>query len=209
MSWTDKLMAELKRDWKRTSLLVVLTVVGGVLLIRQLAGPPAAAKATRPARPAGAAAGAGAAPREARAGDVTVLANPTTGAKAAVPAGNKVFRFTADVNAMTSPRRDPFRADLAAFPPDPASQGGGDLKVSGGGPGPTTEQQRAAREAIIKADAAKLQLQSIVLHDSPQAMIGGDLYRVGAQVGPFKIAKITRSSVTLERDGFEVMLRME
>ncbi|MDD4889858.1 MAG: hypothetical protein PHU85_07985 [Phycisphaerae bacterium] len=217
MSWSDRVVSEMKRDWKRTGFLAVLLVVGVVLAIKQFGGSPAPANAKPAAGKAGAGGSAAApaapgavAPGDARdGGGVTVVG----GAKAKPAADGKVFRFASDVSTMTLPRRDPFRVDLTLFPPDPSaveSKLNGDVKSTGPlGDTDTEVARRQALEAVVKAEAAKLHVQSILMVDPPQAMIGRDVYRVGSKIGPFTLTKITSNSVTLEKEGFEVVLRME
>lgn len=203
--WTKKLKTELGRDWRRTGLLLGLIAVGMVVAVRQFSGSPEKAGAATPPKKQSSTAHA-AAP----AAPIGPAAQAAVDARKPSLRADKVFRFNADVSTMTLPRHDPFKVKLDVFPPDPSlAKAERDVKVSMPADAETERQRRLAQQAIVRAEAQKLRLQSVMITDPPRAMIGGDIYRVGQAVGPFVLTRIGGNSVTLEKDGFEVMLKME
>jgi hypothetical protein len=204
-----KLKTDLMRDWRRTGILGLLVVVGAVLLIRQFASGPGPAKAKDYKAPAQKEQ-TGTAPAPVKPKKIGPAAQAVIAAKTPDTPTDKVFRFSSDVSAMSLPRRDPFKARLDSFPPDPnAFKPDKEVKITQPADPEVERQRRLAQEAILRAEAQKLQLQSILITDPPQAMIGGDIYRAGQQIGPFMLTRVGANSVTLEKDGFEVMLKME
>jgi len=203
--WKERLAAEIRRDWRRTGVLVLLTIVAIVLVIREFSGQPDQAHAGGAKESDSSADRAPAHPGE------TAVAN---GPGQSGGQTGKVFTFSVDSGAVPPmPRRDPFVVDLERFPPDPAAKPSGNrdanLKVNARDSALAEIQRRQAAEAAIRAEAAKLQLQSILMADPPRVMIGRDIYRVGQRVGSFVLTRITSNSVVLEKGGFEVTLRME
>ncbi|MCG3179283.1 MAG: hypothetical protein BIFFINMI_01617 [Phycisphaerae bacterium] len=208
--WQEKLITELKRDWRRTSILVVLTIVALVLVIRQFAGgDPGTAKANaiapdKPAtsrskgsQPTAATAAATRAPVSAEA-IKAAWQDPATLARVALPTFN----------------RDPFVINFNSFPPAPKT----DKKGAEGVQIPESaqaEQKRQAQLEILRAEAGRLKLQSILMGSEPRVIVNGEIYHVGdliradAKCQPFNLTRIASTSAVLERDGFEVILRLE
>ena len=206
MSAWQKLLTDLKRDKRRTGILIALAVVGLVVAIRQFTGgtpEEADARNTPSAAKGDGADAAGGSAGSANGADPS----PAESSAEAVPAGpRKVFRFAGEDGAMSVPRRNPFQANLEAFRPDPDAA-----------PAPAKVQevyvdpmvQRRAQELALIAAAEKLPLHSIMMANPPEAMLDNTIVKAGQTIGPFIVTKITASAVTLSKDGFDVVLKLE
>lgn len=205
---SDRIVAQFRRDWRRTGVLAVLTIVAIVLMVRQFAGSGANAQAN------GSAANKAPAPVRKAAKTTAPVVAKTTAAPAPVnPADrNKVFEFEPQLgDRMAILQRDPFKADLSLYAVDPDSvpKGKAAAQVTTGPEGNDDESRRRNAEAAVRDEASKLRLQLILMANPARAVIGGDSYTVGQRVGSFTLTRINKQNVTLEKDGFEVMLSLQ
>jgi hypothetical protein len=209
MSGLQKLLTDLKRDKRRTGLLIGLAVIGAVVAVRQFSGgtpeeadahnTPSAAQSD-PSDPA-AGSPAGSANQADASGAESRLVNGET----AAPGPPKVFRFAADDSSMAVPRRNPFQVNLESFRPDPDVLPA--AKVQQVEVDPLI--QRRSEELALIAAAQRLPLQSIMMANPPQAMLDNTVVKVGQTIGPFTVARISAGAVSLRKDGFEVVLKLE
>ncbi len=115
----------------------------------------------------------------------------------------------AEIPAPPDPDR-PDPGEGETVPPDPEEQNRKELAAR------AREDRPWPRDPFIPPDrppaedpAAGLRLQGIVHHpEIPLAAIGDSLYREGDTVREFTIRAIGPDSVTLERDGRELILRL-
>ncbi len=180
---TAKLFAELKRDKKKSAIMISLLAVGLVLVARlalSRPGPaPAAAETTAqaPSRSV---------PAEA---DASVLDS-----------------FNLDVDPDTyikhmdrTVTRDVFFPAAEHFP-----VAGGEGRLGGR----SGDGFGFRRDAILK-DGREMILESTLLSDPPQAIIAGQLVRIGDQINGFQVVEIQSRSVTLLKDGVRINLEMK
>lgn len=217
--WKEKLVTEFKRDWRRTAVLVTLTIVALFLLVKQFAGSstPAAAEGADSSyrTDQGGAGHSGAVPP----GAIQPAAAAPTRNQAALrmPSSDWMTNPAKQLAALPVPRRDPFKINLEAFPLDPAKSAKPtdvkttDVKMTD----EQRDQMRKARQTAIAAEAQSLKLQSVLMASPPRVMINGTIYRSGQTVvaadkdHPFKVERISPSSAVLEKEGFEVHLMLE
>jgi len=195
--WAQRLQAMIKRQPRQAAVLAALGVVLIVMWVKVvLSGRipnPAAAATENPIPQAAVAAGDSDADRQsAHAGprSLSEWAQQPTGPVA----------------------RDLFAIALDDYPLDPAH------------PRPTTEQsaksdpsqadQNKERQILIesvRAQAAHLTLEGIVLGASPRAWVNGALVGEGQAVGQtgFTVVKIEASRIFIERDGVRIALSMK
>jgi hypothetical protein len=200
------MIAEFKRDWRRTGMLVVLTIVALVLMIRQfVASEPSEAQAgAEVVADAGAASSPSANASVPNAGLLSpaVWVDPGDGQQVPIP----------DLS------HDPFKVDFKRFPVDPNAARPAD---PGGQVDP--DQARRARQSAIHAEAETLNLQTVLMSNPPRVMINNRIYRVGQQVwarepddqpgkpkgSPFLLSAVSPTSVTLEKEDFEIILKLK
>ncbi|MEM8738558.1 MAG: hypothetical protein AAGG38_08790 [Planctomycetota bacterium] len=70
--------------------------------------------------------------------------------------------------------------------------------------GPSAEALRKVKLQNLYAELGRVEIKSIVGGSRPRAFIGGDLYKIGDQIGSFVIRGIDSRKVTFEAEGFEL-----
>lgn len=182
-AWMQRLVLELRRDKKRTSLLAVLVLVAAIVVGRQVvhsAAPVSAATAVVSTDAPVAQMAPAVAPSMA-AGDVQKL----------VPLQSREHKFV----------RDLFRPDPQAFPPLTEDVGPQQVMSVEG------EQESARRK--IETQAASLVLQSTILGSRPKAILNGNVISLGGSIEGFSLISIEARFCVLEKDGVSVRLDMK
>lgn len=72
---------------------------------------------------------------------------------------------------------------------------------------PTTDE-RLRLEAVVRAAASELDLQSTIVGDEPRAVINGKLLRPGENIDGFELREVQARRVILENQGVRVQLHM-
>jgi len=208
-AWKDKLMTELSRDWRRTLVLGVLLVIGVVMVVRNLGG-----DSPQPVQAFGH-------DDYHVAGQATAVARiDQPGASAAPSQVNRRWIWQDPARHRLPlplpPARDPFVVDLQRFPPDPLAKTARSADINDTElTQEQREQMRLAQRVVIEGEAASLNLQTILMTQPPRVMINGDIYSVGNKIRvakgaePFELVRIDATSAVLQRDGFEVILKLE
>jgi hypothetical protein len=191
-TFTERVLADLKRDPKKAGLLgllaLVLVIVGGRMLLKSL--------------PSGASAGtAGATPAD--------HAGGSTAPKPDSPMpwlskGGGEGQTDADPN-RNAPFvvRNIFSPNPALYPPiRPVGP------VVRAKPLVDPAAQRKAEERAIMAQAQALALQSTVVGASATAIINGQVLRVGGTISGFKVVVIGARTCVVEKKGLHVTLGM-
>lgn len=70
-------------------------------------------------------------------------------------------------------------------------------------------QRLAQRQRVLKDEASRLTLQTVMNGRQPMAVVSGDIVRVGDQLGSFTVTRIQPMAVTLTADDHEFYLMME
>ncbi|MDQ3440069.1 MAG: hypothetical protein M3478_06930 [Planctomycetota bacterium] len=70
-------------------------------------------------------------------------------------------------------------------------------------------KQRQIRTDNMLRDAAKLQLQTILMSASPKAVIGGEMVGEGSVVAEFRVLKIEARRIIIEREGIKLEIPMK
>ena len=70
-------------------------------------------------------------------------------------------------------------------------------------------KQRQIRTDNMVRDAAKLQLQTIVMSASPKAVIDGEMVGEGSVVAEFRVLKIEPRRIIVEREGIKLEIPMK
>ena len=187
-SWHLQLVADLKRDRKRTGLLAVLAIVAVFVvgrLILASSGPSKVTASSIVAKPDG----------DVPAGHID---DPTGEIN-----GDSHGRF--DAAARLPITRDLFASNERFFPkvqPKPqASEGPGEAP---GGRKDPVELRRAIRD-----QARALKLQCTVGGATPTAIINGMMVAEGAKINGFTVRKITARAVTVEKESITLTLSMK
>jgi len=187
LDWKQRFVLQMRRDKKKAAVLVVLVLVGLIIFGRMLLKTVGPAKAKgAPAAAAGPISHSPASPR----GIGQKKKSPTR------PAG----RSPGSENGSTP--RDLFVADLRCYPKvEPVDK-------------PKDKQPDALRqtedpEAIIRAKAKSLALQSTMVGWESSAMINGQVLRVGEWIDGFRVVEIHARSCIVECEGIRVPLDMK
>lgn len=213
--WKQRLKAELQRDKKKSIAMLALLIIGGIVIGRTVVmhGLPEKADASSPT------------------GQTAIVAQPTHGSSAnawtpdAMGAPRSTITARREEHLATLDRsivRDLFRPDPQMFPPQNASANLASIVVRD--PNEATEwfeqvgvwidqKQQAqhdevARARAIETQAGALSLQSIMLGDSPSALINGRVLRTGEWISGFQIKSIGPDGCIITREGVDVKLRM-
>lgn len=65
----------------------------------------------------------------------------------------------------------------------------------------------ADRDDVIRRRVAEdILVQAIVFGDAPQAIVNGHVFRAGDSIGAYKVQRIERRYIVVERDGIEVQV---
>ena len=70
-------------------------------------------------------------------------------------------------------------------------------------------KQRQIRTDNMLRDAAKLQLQTILMSASPKAVIGGEMVGEGSVVAEFRVLRIEARRIIIEREGIKLEIPMK
>lgn len=202
-NWQEKLVAAIKADPKKTTILIALGVLLAVMVSRMLLnsqrGPAASARAAGlPAASAASSAASGAA----------------TGARS-TPAAAALQKWS---DAAVPPiSRNLFNVRIEYFPVDgsrttqsSATEGGfwSRLEKSLA----LQADQRDKREnlkANFRAQAAQLKLQSTMPGPQPRALVNGELVGEGSVVAGFRVLKIEARRIEVEREGIKLEIQMK
>lgn len=183
----DRMLAEMRRDPKKASILGVLGAVLLIISVREVV------------RRSGS-------PAPARAFEATSLRKPAGEARApGLAKGKDRQRERSLPIAKATVDRDIFTPNVAYFPVEekakPAS-----LVASAQVVDPTAKAEAA--KLRVQAQAKALSLQSTVVGAVPTAIINGRVLRVGDWVSDFQVVQISSRSCKLEKSGIRVMLEM-
>ena len=215
-SLSQRLVAELNRDKKKTTVLVVLALVALVLVLRLALHRPG--------------------PRRARAGAVRSALVASGGVAGT---GSPDLADQKDLAAWLHRRRredrdrrecylagldrridrDLFKPNLEYFPLADGAEAA--CRQAAAGPGwfdavrqYVLEKQRAQTQYLdrvrgVRAEARALSLTSTMLGASPAAVINGKVLRVGDVIDGFRLERIDSARCTLVKEGVRVELRMQ
>lgn len=183
--WKQMLLAELRRDKKKTALLAVLAMVAVIVVGRSLVGKSVPASAHG-------------------APDPVTLTSPVYSSEIqAVPVAATAAPKPVKLNLKSDITRDLFTADMDYFPPEPVVQAV---------PKPATmpvDEGEVHANAIRAQATRSLLLQSTVCGVDSVAIINGLVLRLGDWITGFKVVEITSRTCTIEKDGVRVTLEMQ
>ncbi len=187
-NFQKQLLAELKRDKKKTVIMAVLLLVAMVVIGRVVlkAGKPATASADTTVRNS-------TDPQPAMSGE------PDTAETGESDHDGKVRNLGPIDTTIT---RDIFATNPKYFPPGKID--GVPVEFAS----VKTDDVAAEREAIL-ARARELTLQSTMLSATPTAIIEGQVLRVGETINGYKVVEIGPRQCTLEKNGIRVSIAMK
>jgi len=205
--WASRLKRELKRDKKRTAVMVLLLVMGGsvggrLVITRDVPERVGAAES----------AGAGGANRE----------KPSSGRGAGAalleqPGQAQREQYLAQMDRTIT--RKLFTPVLELYRPAEGEPAGAhDGQAGGGWFGRAHEWIKRKRQvqadrlsqiAAVRTQARTLSLQSTMLAASPTALINDRVLRVGESISGFCVKSIGAACCVLSKDGVEVELRLK
>jgi hypothetical protein len=180
-----RLIAELKRDKKRTGILALLTVVAVVMGVRLLA------KSGGDVPPPASAAVAQASAEEGE-----------SQADAAAPAPREQPLATLRGTRVT---RDLFRVDPMLYPIQIITAQGSTTKPVAD-EAELRRQQEQARISGIRSQAAGLLVDGTIVSGEPTAMINGQVCKLGSVIEGFRIEEITSRGCVVQKDGVRVSI---
>ena len=191
----NRLLAEVRRDPKKASILGVLALVFMIVVVREVA--------RRTGLPS---TGSAATARAHGAGGATSLRKPANVVQApslSKGTNRRVDPSTAIVRAPVD--RDIFTPNVAYFPfeekPKPRVAVAAAQVVD---PNAKAEAMKLQAQAQAKA----LSLQSTVTGAVPTAIVNGRVLRVGDRINDFQVVEINSRSCRLEKSGIPVVLEM-
>ena len=211
--WKSRLKTELQRDKKRTAILAIMLIVGGVV----------AGRAIVRARPKSAAAAPGTNTQLADAGPEQSGSVFGQGALTGRRRGDASARREAYLSGLDRVIvRDLFRPNPDLFPAEGAMSYGqvrnraGQDEVGGWfqqaerwvAQSKRTQRDRQAHASVIKAQASALTLQSTMLGRTPSVLINGKVLQEGMWINGFQVKRISANVCVMWRDGVEVPLRL-
>lgn len=190
-NFMKRLLAELKRDRKKTAVMAILLLVALVAVGRLF---------LRSAVPTKAAAAAPAAGKAAPAARASSAQRSDSGEDRSGESGRERVKYLGPID--TTIKRDIFAANPKYFPavvkPDVASHAA-----------PSGMDDINAERAAIQAKALELALQSTVVSANPTAIIEGQVLHVGDWVNGFRVVEIGSRQCTLEKSGVKVTIEMK
>jgi hypothetical protein len=196
-SLPKRLAATMKRQPRQTALLSLLILVLGFLWIKMMLGDRLASPAAATAAMASIEPG--------------ILPQPDAGVAGSPPrhAPGSLAEWAQQQTAQLG--RNLFAVPFNDYPPDPAHPA---PTTQMGKSDPSDADQTRERQALVesvRADAAKLTLEGIVLGASPRIWVNGSLVGVGQSVGEtgFKVVQIEARRVFVERGGVRIELTMK
>jgi len=190
-----RLLAELRRDPKKASILGVLVLVLLIVGVREVA--------RRAGSPG---AGSAATPRAGGAGGEAGLRKPVNALKApGPPKGGNRQADASGPGAKLPVDRDIFTPNMMYFPVEEAAK---PSKVVSAAAviDPNAKAEAARREVLARAKA--LSLQSTVIGAVPTAIVNGRVLRVGDWINDLQVIEINSRSCQLEKSGIRVVLEM-
>ena len=211
--WKTRLKIELQRDKKRTAILAIMLIVGGVVGGRAIVG----------ARPKKVAAAPATNTQLAAAGceqSNTVLGPAALAGRRRGNANTRREAYLSGLDRVIV--RDLFRPNQELYPAAGAVSYG-QVRNSGkqdelGGwfqqaerwvaRSKRTQRDREAHAKVIKAQASALTLQSTMLGRTPSVLINGKVLQVGMWINGFQVRRISADVCVMWRDGVEVPLRL-
>lgn len=184
--WKQRLLAELRRDKKKTAILSLLLVAGLVVGARQ------ASKLLGPSQ------------AQASAGSALLYPSGKADSVPAAAGAAEQDRKGAYIRqADRQITRDVFAVRLDLFAPDETVE---PVKVTPASAPSVDEEQAKTRRVANQAQI--LALQSTVTGENATAVINGNVLRVGEQVHEFRILEIQDQSCVIEKDGVKLTLTM-
>jgi hypothetical protein len=190
-SWRDRLLFELRRNKKKTGVMVALVVVGVLMAGKLLLG--------------------GSSPSKAQAKRTSAVAAPGRPSPVVAPGSvgpapsdeSPTHRAPVAVRDAASVRfeRDLFLPDPKVFPET------GKTVMEKAGVVPKTEREQQIQK--IREAGKKLTLTSTMLGRSPCAAISGQILGVGDWIGQFQVVEIDQWSCLLVREGVRVELELK
>jgi hypothetical protein len=191
----DRLLAGLRRDPKKASILGVLALVFLIVGVREVA--------RRTGSPS---AGSAATSRVSDAGGATGLPGPANALQApGLPKGGNRQADSSTAIQKVPVDRDIFTPNVAYFPVGEKTEPG--TVVSSTQVIDPTAKAEAARQEV-QARAKALSLQSTVIGAVPTAIVNGRVLRVGDWISDFQVVEINSRSCQLEKSGIRVVLEM-
>lgn len=188
----ERILAELRRDKKKTALMGFLAVVALFLAAKTLLSQSAPQKVRaastllvqpQPVSPAG---------MQATAAQKVKTQRPARKPRQKDPL------LTGELSSVI--KRDIFLLNPTYFPPEKVS------KPTTTQPAPA--QQAPTRDKIVQAQACGLLLESVIMSGRPVAIINGQMRQVGQSIGDFDIVEIAATSCIVCKDGVQVQLNM-
>jgi hypothetical protein len=190
--WKRRLVAELKRDKKKTVVMLALFVVVLIVVAVRIIGndgPTRARAAVAPTVVPSTPAPQGPSPM--------VNIEPMQHAEDA-PNDDYIKRVDRTI------RRDIFVPDLDQFPPqEPAAEVKPVVTTT-----PSVDEEETKVRGVI-AQAQALVLQSTILCQDPTAVINGKVLYIGNQISGFEIVEIRARSCDVRKDGVTITLSMK
>lgn len=191
----DRLLAEVRRDPKKASILGVLALVFLIVGVREVArrtGSPSTVRA--------------ATPLASNAGGATGLRRPVNAVQApSLPKGGNRQGDSSMAIQKAPVDRDIFTPNVAYFPVEekakPSTVVSSTQVVD-----PTAKAEAAKLQ--VQAQAKALSLQSTVVGAVSTAIINGRVLRVGDWISDFQVVEINSRSCQLEKSGIRVVLEM-
>jgi hypothetical protein len=190
----DRLLAEVRRDPKKASILGVLALVFLIIGVREVA--------RRTGSPSS---GSAATARAHGAGGATSLRRTASAVQAPGMPNARDRADSSPTIAKATVDRDIFTPNVAYYPVEEKAKP--NTVVSAAQMvDPTAKAE--AEKLRVQAQAKALSLQSTVVGVVPTAIINGRVLRVGDWVSDFQIVQINSRSCQLEKSGIRVMLEM-
>ena len=187
-NWKQKLAAELKRDKKKTVMLTVLLIVGGIVCGRFIVSQITPSKA-------------GAAIDSTRTSAAPSPAPAAATRRGGIKDPAKWAEYIRQID--TDIERDLFRPNSAFFPPLEKPKPNRIVIEEA-----SREALRKAEIQAVRAQAQALVLQSTIVSATPTAIINSRVLRAGEVFNDFKIIEIGARSCTLEKNDIKIILEM-
>jgi hypothetical protein len=183
----DRVLAEVRRDPKKVSILGALALVLLIIGVREVVR-------------------RGGSPATVRASDATSLRKPASAVQApALAKGRDRKADSPSPTAKATVDRDIFTPNVAYYPVEEKAKPT-TVVASAQVVDPTAKAEAAKLQ--VQAQAKALSLQSTVVGAVPTAIINGRVLRVGDWVSDFQIVEISSRSCQLEKSGIRVVLEM-
>jgi hypothetical protein len=209
--FADKIVRQAKGDPRKAAVLAVLLAVMGILWYRVVSGGgPSSASAYAGSGPATGSAFAPSTPDAYRpTGRQTAAAaalQEWARTRAVVPLTRNLFVTNYDLFPLDGGRTT---ATTATEPTVRVERGDGFWDQLAKSMADRADQikEHRARVDSIRAQAAKLRVQSTLMGASPKALVNGRLVGLGDVVASFRVTKIEARRIVVEREGIKFALR--